>query len=199
MIIYGRKGKILAKEAVTDKCPNCQTQNSIDMYIVQDYAHVFWIPLIPIGKTGVSQCGQCKGVLKLREMPLYLMKTYETVKAKTKTPIWMFLGLAMIAVFIIVNVIDSRKKDQNNSTFITAPKAGDIFEVKTKDNQYTLFKTVWVVGDSVYVNVSKYTSDQSTGLATMKNKEYSESVYALSKKELKEMFDKGNILGVDRN
>jgi hypothetical protein len=199
MIIYGRKGKILAKEPVTDKCPNCQTQNSIDMYIVQDYAHVFWIPLIPIGKTGVSHCGQCKGVLKLREMPLYLMKTYETVKVKTKTPIWMFLGLAIIAVFIIVNVIDSRKKDQNNSTFITAPKAGDIFEIKTKDNQYTLFKTVWVVGDSVYVNINKYTSDKSSGLAAMKNKEYSESVYALSKKELKEMFDKGNILGVDRN
>jgi hypothetical protein len=199
MIIYGRKGKILAKEPVTDKCPNCQTQNSIDMYIVQDYAHVFWIPLIPIGKTGVSQCGQCKGVLKLREMPLYLMKTYETVKVKTKTPIWMFLGLAIIAVFIIINVIDSRKKDQNNTTFITAPKAGDIFEIKTKDNQYTLFKTVWVVGDSVYVNINKYTSDKSSGLAAMKNKEYSESVYALSKKELKEMFDKGNILGVDRN
>jgi hypothetical protein len=199
MIIYGRKGKILAKEPVTDKCPNCQTQNSIDMYIVQDYAHVFWIPLIPIGKTGVSQCGQCKGVLKLREMPLYLMKTYETVKVRTKTPIWMFLGLAIIAVFIIINVIDSRKKDQNNTTFITAPKAGDIFEIKTKDNQYTLFKTVWVVGDSVYVNINKYTSDKSSGLAAMKNKEYSESVYALSKKELKEMFDKGNILGVDRN
>ena len=199
MIIYGRKGKILAKEAVTDKCPNCQTQNSIDMYIVQNYAHVFWIPLLPIGKTGVSQCSQCKGVLKLREMPLYLMKTYETVKTKTKTPIWMFLGLAIIAVFIIVNLIDSRKKDQNNSTFITAPKAGDIFEIKTKDNQYTLFKTVWVVGDSVYVNINKYTSDKSSGLAAMKNKEYSESVYALSKKELKEMFDKGNILGVDRN
>jgi hypothetical protein len=199
MIIYGRKGKILAKEPVTDKCPNCQTQNSIDMYIVQNYAHVFWIPLVPIGKTGVSQCGQCKGVLKLREMPLYLMKTYETVKVKTKTPIWMFLGLAIIAVFIIVNVINSRKKDQNNTTFITAPKAGDIFEIKTKDNQYTLFKTVWVVGDSVYVNINKYTSDKSSGLAAMKNKEYSESVYALSKKELKEMFDKGNILGVDRN
>jgi hypothetical protein len=138
-------------------------------------------------------------VLKLREMPLYLMNAYGTVKAKTKTPIWTFVGLAIIAVLVLMEVNNSRKKDQNNSAFILAPKTGDVFEVKTKDNQYTLFKAVRVEADSVFVQINNYVADRSTALYKMKNKEYSPSVFALSKKELKEMFDKGNILDIDRN
>ena len=131
MIVYGSKSKELAKEILTDKCQNCGTQNCIDMHVFQKYAHIFWIPFFPMGKTGVSQCDHCKQVLKLKEMPATLTASYNNLKAQTKTPIWMFSGLALVAVLITIGVISDKKKDEKNAQLILTPQKGDIFEIKT--------------------------------------------------------------------
>jgi len=198
MIIYGSKSKELAKEILTDKCQNCGTQNSIDMHVFQKYAHVFWIPFFPMGKTGLSQCDHCKQVLKLKEMPPALTASYDNLKAQTKTPIWMFSGLALVAALIIIGVISDNKKDEKNAQLILTPQVGDIFEVKTKDNQYTLYKVDEVQGDSVFIQSSNFEVNKVTGLDDLKKKEYSDDVYGFSKTELKEMLNKGEILDIDR-
>lgn len=198
MIIYGSRNKEIIKEHITDKCSNCGTQNSIDMHVFQKYAHVFWIPFFPIGKTGISQCDHCKQVLKLKEMPSSLATAYENLKAQTKTPIWMFAGLFLVAALITLGVINDKKNDEKNAQFVVAPKAGDIFEIKTKDNQYTLFKVKQVKGDSVFVQINNYEVNKVTGLDDLKEKEFSEDLYGLSKEALKEMLNNGEILNIDR-
>lgn len=198
MIIYGSKNKELAKEILTDKCQNCGTQNRIDMHVFQKYAHVFWIPFFPMGKTGVSQCDHCKQVLKLKEMPASLTASYENLKAQTKTPIWMFSGLALVAALITIGVISDKQKDEKNAKLILTPQNGDIFEVKTKDNHYTLYKIDQVHGDSVFVQVNNYETNKITGLDDLKNKDYSEYVFGFTKAELKQMLDKGEIIDIDR-
>lgn len=198
MIVYGSKSKELAKEIVTDKCPNCGAQNSIDMHVFQKYAHVFWIPFFPMGKTGVSQCDQCKQVLKLKEMPSYLKTSYENLKSPTKTPIWMFSGLALAAVLVAVGVFFDKKNDEENAKLILIPQRGDIFEIKTQDKQYTLFKVDQVQGDSVFVQVSNYETNKITGLSDLKKKDYSEEVFGYSKTELKQMLEKGEIIDIER-
>lgn len=110
MVIYGTRTTELGKEHLIDKCPNCGTQNSIDIYVVQKYAHVFWIPFCPTGKTGVSQCSHCKQVLNRNEMPSHLATRYENLKAQLKTPIWTYLGLAVIAGLFIIAVISDKDK-----------------------------------------------------------------------------------------
>src|SRR6185369_8201835 len=100
MIVYGRKATQIAKELIVEKCPNCGTMNSVELYVFQKYAHVFWIPFFPIGKTAVSQCAHCKQSLKLKEMPLELRTAYDHVKQQAKTPIWTFSGLALVVVLI---------------------------------------------------------------------------------------------------
>lgn len=198
MIIYGIRNKELIKEHITDKCPDCGTQNSIDMHVFQKYAHVFWIPFFPLGKTGVSQCDHCKQVLKLKEMPSSLANTYENLKSQTKTPIWTFTGLALVAVLITIGIISDKKKDERNAQLILTPRAGDIFEIKTKDNQYTLYKVDQVEGDSIFVQASNYEVNKLTGLNDLKKKDYSSDIYGFSKTELKEMFNKGEIIDIDR-
>jgi hypothetical protein len=73
------------------------------MHLFQRYAHVFWIPLFPIGKTGVSQCSHCKQILKLKEMPFALRLSYENMKSQTTTPFWVFSGSAVIAVIFVLS------------------------------------------------------------------------------------------------
>ncbi len=201
MIIYGSKAKELAKDIIIDKCPNCGNQNTIDMHVFQKYAHVFWIPLFPIGKTGVSQCDHCKQVLKLNQMPPALKTAYANLKSQTKTPVWMFIGSALIAVLIVFAVIEGKEKDAKNAKLILAPQTGDVFEVKTKENQYTLYKVEDVSADSVFIRPHNFESNKETGLSDLKRKgdtAYSEDVYGFSKAELKKMLADGEIIDIDR-
>jgi len=198
MIIYGSKSKELAKEHITDKCPNCSTPNSITIYVFQKYAHVFWIPFFPMNKIGASQCDHCKQVLKQKEMPAALKSDYERLAKQAKTPVWMFAGLALVALLIITGIISDKNKDAKNARLILTPQAGDIFKIKAGDNQYTLYKVEEVAGDSVILHQSNYQVNKETGLDELKNKAYSNDLYSFSKKEIKAMLDKGEIIDIDR-
>jgi hypothetical protein len=199
MIVYGSRSKELAKDILTDLCPNCGKQNSIDMHVFQKYAHVFWIPIFPMGKTGVCQCDHCKQVLSLKEMPASLVISYNNLKEKAKTPIWMFSGLALLAILITIGIISGKKNDEKNAKLILSPKAGDIFEIKVSDNQYTLYKVNEVLGDSVFVQINDYETNKVTGLNDLKKEAYSEEVMGFSKAELKQMLEKGEIIDIERN
>lgn len=201
MIIYGSKAKELAKDIIIDKCPNCGNQNTIDMHVFQKYAHVFWIPLFPIGKTGVSQCDHCKQVLKLNQMPPALKTAYANLKAQTKTPVWMFIGSALIAVLIVFAVIEGKEKDAKNAKLILSPQMGDVFEVKTKEGDYTLYKVALVEADSVFIRANEFQVNKSSALYKINEKgdaAFSKDVYGFSKTELKQMQASGEIIDIIR-
>ena len=201
MLIYGSKTTQLAKENVTGNCPNCGTPNAVDLYVFQKYAHVFWIPLFPAGKVTLSQCTHCKQVLKPKEMSSALMDANNHLKAQSRTPVWTFTGLALIAVLITIGVINDKKNDERNAQLILAPKEGDIFEVKTKHNQYTLYKVASVTGESVFLYPNQYETNKLTGLDDLKRKgdnAYTEEALAVSIAELKQMLEKGEIMDIDR-
>ncbi len=202
MIIYGSRNIQLAKEIIIDKCPHCGAQHSVEMYVFQKYAHVFWIPFFPMGKSAISQCEQCKQVLKGNEMPEPLKSDYETLKAQTKTPVWTFAGLALVAIFISMGVYSDNKQDEKNAQLIAAPKSGDVFEIKTADNQYTLYKVDHVNGDTAFLRMHQFETNQSSGIAELKQKgdtAFSEENLPFLNAELKEMLKKGEIQNVVRN
>jgi hypothetical protein len=184
-----------------EKCPNCGNHKTLEMHVYQKYAHVFWIPFFPIGKTAVSECNYCKHVLKLRQMPDSLSRAYHNLKGQTKTPLWTFSGLVLLAVLITVGVVSDRKNNEKNARLISSPKSGDVFEVKTKENQYTLYKVEDIEGDSALVRINQYETNRATGLADLKTKgesAYSDDLYSFSKTELRIMLENGEILDVER-
>ena len=126
MIIYGSKATQLAKASISQSCPHCQQTNSIDMYVFQRYAHVFWIPFVPIGKTGVSQCAHCKQTLKFKEMSSSLKLAYQDVALQAKTPYWTFVGVALVGVLLIISIIQSGVHDARTSILLQSPQAGEV-------------------------------------------------------------------------
>ena len=121
MIIYGTKAKQLATENIIDRCPKCSSQNTLSMYVYQQYAHVFWIPFFPIRKVGAVACSHCKGVLNHKELPENLKDSYRTVRSQVKTPPWMFAGLALLAVFISAVIVSVKQDDARNAAYLSAP------------------------------------------------------------------------------
>jgi hypothetical protein len=200
MIIYGSRATQLVKEGLSDKCPHCGSY-SLQLYIFQRYAHVFWIPMFPIGKIGVAECTSCKKTWKKKEFSDTTRLSYQNLKSQAKTPAWTFTGLGVLAVIIGITIYSEQKKKEKSGKLILAPVAGDVFEIKLNDGQYTLYKVNDVRSDSVFVNLSEYETNMESGFGDLKNKgesAFSAVSIGLTKKQLKEMFDKGEIINVER-
>jgi hypothetical protein len=176
MIIYGMRASLRKTEPIADNCPNCNTSGSVQMNVFQRYAHIFWIPMFPIGKTGVSQCLHCRQILKLKEMPASVKLGYDNLKTHAKIPVWTFSGLLLIALTIVGFSIADKQKATKVNHMITSLKKDDILEVKIKDNEFTLFKVDHVAGNMVYIAINKYQTNMETGISDLKDKEFDNSV-----------------------
>lgn len=199
MIIYGTRGKLIKSEMIAEPCANCNNANSIEMNVFQRWAHIFWIPFFPIGKTGVSQCMHCKQVLTLKQMPEMLRISYSNLKSQAKTPIWTFSGLLLLAIIIVAVIITGKQKDERVKAMISALKANDVLEIKLDDGNYTLAKVSRVKGDSVFIVVNKFQTDKASGIDKLKKEAYDAQEEVLTVEALKSMNAKNQILDIERD
>lgn len=201
MIIYGYRSKEISRDMLPERCPQCGTPHSVHLMVYQKYAHVFWVPIFPLGKYVVSQCALCDSVLKEKNMPIEWHPVYEEMRSNARTPIWTFTGLAVISVVIGVSLVNENMKHKQSAKLILSPHQGDVFEIKMKNNHYTLFKIDEVGDDSVLLRINNYESNMKSGLSDIKMKgdtSFSEEQFAVARAELKNMFEKGEIVSIER-
>jgi hypothetical protein len=198
MIVYGSKATLLKSEFISEPCPNCNNNNSIQMSVYQRYAHIFWIPFFPIGKMGVSACSNCRQVLKDKNMPASLKLSCQNLKSQTRTPVWNFAGLGIVAVIAVSVMVNDNQTKKKVSRLILTPKPGDVLHIKEKDTSYTLYKLTRVTKDSVYLVLCKYESDQENDLDNLEAKGFDTVENALSRSEFVEMNTNEKILDIDR-
>ena len=198
MIIYGTRAKVTKTEFIAEPCPNCNNANSVQMNVIQKWAHIFWIPFFPIGKTGVSQCMHCQQVLKLQQMPASFRLSYDNMKSDVRIPIWTFSGMLLIAIIVISGVIFDKQKAKKVTEMIPDLKNGDILHVKLKDSVYTLAKVSRVKGDTVFMFLNNYQTDKSTGIDDLKDKGYAALEDTTTIADLNEMNNKNRILDIER-
>lgn len=198
MIIYGTRAKALSTEQVVDACPNCNSRNTVHISVLQQWAHIFWIPIFPIGKTGVSQCTHCKQVLKLKEMPAGLRLSYDNIKAQTKTPVWTFAGLVLIAVAAVAITLIQQQKSQRVTQMIPSLKKGDIIHLRLSDTTFTVEKVSRVKGDTVFLLYSKYQIDRFMDISDLESKEFETQEEAVTVADLKAQDKKDEIIDIKR-
>ena len=199
MIIYGTNAKVIKTEAITEACPNCNTTNSIIINIWQKWAHIFWVPVLPMGKTGSSECIHCQQVLSLKKMPLILQISYENIKSQTSVPIWTFSGVGVIMLIGVAVTISNLHTANKVTKMIPTLKAGDILQVKLKENVYTLARVSRVKGDSVFLLPNQFQTDKATGINDLKSKGYETQEELLTTADLQEMNKKEQILDIERD
>lgn len=196
MYIIGHKSISLAKEMLQDKCPNCGSMHSIEMSVFQKYVHFFYIPYLPAGKTGFSQCSQCNQVLTDKEMPSYLQAAYQQLKAKTKIPIWMFSGVVLMILLIVYQLNNEQRAQKAIAKSIDNLVDGNVLEFKLEKNNFTLYKIHRINGDSVLIRANEYQSSTAEGLKDIVDSAYVNDLRYLSKTELKKMANEGTVIGV---
>ena len=95
MLIYGYRTSHLRTEPVAGPCPACATPDALRTSVFGRYAHVYWVPLLPIGKTGASECGHCQFVIRPKEMEPALRQAFRELKQRSRVPWWHFAGLLL--------------------------------------------------------------------------------------------------------
>jgi hypothetical protein len=174
--------------------------NSTDLHVFQKYAHLFWIPLFPIGKTGVTQCDHCKKVYTVNEMPSSIRQAYESLKKQTKTPIWTYIGGAIFGFYIVLSVFSDFEKKENSAKYIKNLFPNDILETKTIEGHYTYIKVQNVMGDSIDLreNKQEVLFESALDKSSFSETSFRDELYRVSVKTILKKFEEGTILNVIR-
>ena len=200
MIIYGwRAAHLKSAQSIGEACPHCGSERSLVYHVYSKHAHVFWIPLFPIGKTGVAECTHCKYAMKPREMQEGVRREYRALKAETRTPLWQFVGLGLVlllAIFMIYGITADKKAEKQ---YVAHPQTGDLYHIVNDDGQYSAAKVYQVVGDSAYLYFNDYQIDKKAQVNKLdKVENYGDTAYPIALTRLRELYEQGDIYRVYR-
>lgn len=200
MVIYGTsRPKIKTAKSATGICPNCKSQFTLSYTIYRKHVHLFWIPIFPLKKKGLSECSNCKNILNEKEMPESLKAELNEIKADAKGPIWQFAGLLLILLLSIWIYQNDGEKTAENLSFIQNPQVGDVYKYKVRRGAYSTMKVVSVSSDSVFILFNEYESNKVMGIPKIeKSKNYSDEVFGMSRASLLEMHTDGDLFDIDR-
>lgn len=201
MIVYGTKAVNLhSKTSKTTTCPNCQTEGSITFHIFRKHAHIFWIPLFPIGKKGFSECAHCKNVLEPKEMPRNMQTEFNLIKSEARGPIWQFAGIGLFIVMMVWGAFASKQNKKLELEYLAAPAVNDVYEYKSESGNYSTMKVLEVTDDSIFVSPNLYESTKKSKVYKIdKEENYSDDIYGLSRYDLRSMYSSGEIFDINRD
>ena len=201
MIFFGTSSaqQLSSKKIEGSKCFKCGESEEIYTSVYTQYFHIWWIPFISLGKKGIAHCESCESTFKGKQMSSRIQDQIQDEKSKITIPIWHFIGVGLVCLLIASVIVFESINSKENAQFIKAPQAGDVYEYKTEDGHYTLFKVDAVDTDSIYFIVNSYESTSSKNILDldMPNK-YEDDIYVMSKETLLKMFEKREIIDVHR-
>ncbi len=101
MIIYGwrtsvKEGKLLEGVA----CESCG-ETTLGVHAACRYAHVYWIPLFPVGRTTHVICESCGHAREGRAISAPVKERIKNENARPAIPIYHFTGLAVGLVALL--------------------------------------------------------------------------------------------------
>jgi len=107
LFFFGIGTSVISSHPLTGvPCVNCGN-TSVGVAIYSRYLHVFWIPVIPLGKRSVSQCAHCKQALNESEMPPAYLQQVSVFKQEAKLPITNYLVLALLGIVVAFSFVAS--------------------------------------------------------------------------------------------
>ncbi len=207
MIIFGTKTKILkSKDSTTYDCENCNSKGSVTFSFMARYFHIFWIPIFPISKKGISQCSHCKQVLYANEMNPRMKQDCASASTNTKIPITHYFGLFIIELFFCLVIFSIVKNSIDETKFLATPQVDDLYKIE-KNDAYTLYKIAEIKGDTLFFKMHSMAVRKYTGLNNLKKKyknDYSDETIKFTKDQIKSMksdskSDFGKIYSIERD
>jgi hypothetical protein len=192
MIFYGtRSSNIKNGELRNVTCPHCQVNVSMNYSVFGKYAHIYWIPFFPIGKTNIIECRSCKASYDLATVDQSIKEKFkkEQEQNPAKTPLTHFSWLIVLGIGVAFAVYSSFKEGSDTEDFIKNPKVGDVYyyEMPKMTGHYTTFKITRIGKDSIFVmdnNMEIEGKDDVVNILDEKNYTYPDGYSKVEFKDL---------------
>lgn len=198
MILVGTASKVIASGKINVACTGCGELDSTNVFVIQQYGHAYYIPIVPSSKKATAQCSNCNFVVDKLYFPESYNKAYERLNLNRKTPIWTYSGIGILIIIIAISFISAKLDNIENAEFIVLPQKGDIYEIKLSPTEYTLYKVDRVEGNAVYIFENEFATDQSSGLKNLYAKPFYKESLPVMKSNLEAMLKKGDIMDIER-
>ncbi len=146
MIFYGSQASRIADLKINGTtCERCQKTSAQHVSVFSKHAHLYWIPLFPIGRVIVSECESCKITIKQKEFSAPLKSQLQLQKDNIKTPIWKWTGTGIIAmlIFAIWSISPSPDKDPRRQLLKNDLMLTSIYPEESSDTTSAKLKTMF--------------------------------------------------------
>ncbi len=196
---YGTRSRHVNTVIIPGACGKCGAEGSVRLQLFRKYAHASILPLVPLGRTGYTECSNCKQVLEGKMMSPSAQQLFNDLKPTIRAKWWMYSGAVILAIAIPFSLWLDANRDQQTATFLAEPKAGDLYEVKLSSGNYSFYKVALVSGDSIYVGLYNYETTRMRGLSDLLKKEdgeFGEDLIGYSHADVLAMREDGMILAV---
>ena len=201
MIFYGTKGSQIHSERKGGiKCDSCNEITTHNIHVYGRYGYLYWIPIFPMSKKGVSECSHCKAILEFKEMNKKLQRAYVEVKRNSKTPIWYWSGLGIILGIMAYGFYSSTQHDKDIVNYIKEPIAGDVIEfVNTENGYFSTLKVSAVTNDSIFVIQNDYETDKKGSVLDLDtSKNYTTKPFSIGRDQVQQYFDEKIFYDINR-
>jgi hypothetical protein len=200
IFLFGTRLGHLKTVRVSGECVHCKNTGTVELITDQRYAHVMWIPIFPLGKVFSAECYRCRKVYSVEEIIRFYPESYHEVRRKLGIPLWSFAGPLIIIAFISFILIAGYFRKTQEEEIIHSPQAGDIYKYK-QNGLYSLLKVSRIAGDTVYVHHNNYGTEGIVSMRRMIERsqfDFDKESKPILQRDLLEMFDKGEIVDVER-
>jgi hypothetical protein len=189
MLIFFGKRASHTKTGILEyeTCPNCGQQGQIICSVYGEYAHVFWIPIFPLGKSIYAQCQHCNTSWDISQMPPDIRKAAYLFMKNQRTSIWHFTGLILIALLLVFLFFGAQQTKKNTAEFMADPQVMDCYYIRyTDDGMYSTMRIEAIEGDTVYFAVNEYVIKGRSNIDKINIEENfdTEELYPIAKSDL---------------
>lgn len=200
MVIYGYNSAHLGTAAVPAACPGCGAPEALRMSVFGRYAHVYWLPLFPLGKTGGAQCSHCQLVLRPRELPPPLKSHFRALKLRSRTPTRHFAGLLLTGTVVLAIGGLGLWHQAQYKRRLAQPHIGDLYHIRAEaPGYYTLLRVTAVNGNSVRLQQNNFETDEQGEIDQLNRPEnYDAEAFDLTQLDLQIMQQQEQLVAVER-
>jgi hypothetical protein len=194
-IIHGKQTARIKKH--TDNHQVCQSCKSLDLdvKVYRDYYHLFFIPIFPVGIKSVEiKCKNCGEPMRLETVK----KHYEGI---TKTPFYLFTWLILFAGLCIVLLYANLNNQREKAKLVGDPKVGDVYTIKKDEHDSITYYFLLLVRVNDNLVVAYHSNlEYYRFVSRLHEDDYfvkGDELF-LTKNELKQMLERGEINSVSR-
>lgn len=131
IFFYGTRASHIHTATPQATCLTCHTTGTHTLSTFGRYVHLYWIPLISIGKVSVSECQHCRVTHDEKAMPTQLRELATAQDRQVSAPFWHWTGLGLFGTAMLVSVIVNIMSPEESQA--DTPKRAAVSAVPTNE------------------------------------------------------------------